>query len=458
MWPRRTGRPGRSARTRSRRAWTVVRVRGSRLPCATRTRVGGGSGGVRCEVTSASVTGPGFAAVARGSRGVGEDSPADAGGGEIAAPAGARPPGTGPNHDATATPAGARAQGAGAGRRTEPRHHRHPRRAPGAGRGTNHHHHHPRRPGRRARNPTTTPPPPHRGPGRAGAGRPNRDTTATPPGARPTGADSPNHDTTATPAAPGAGRRARNPTTTPPPPHRGPGRGARDRTAMATSASSLTHTRTRPTPGDPAHAPAPSARTPVPPAAPAPPVTAPGSAAPVAPAAPQPPRPAPRAPGGHGALRARALPRRLAVHHHRRAVAHPGHRAPHRRRRGLRRRAVGRRAVPYLAHRLDTAAGLYRAGRVRVVLVTGDNSRDDYDEPDAMRAYLTEHGVPGRPRRRGLRRLRHLGLLRPREEDLRRGPGRPDQPGLPHPPGGGPVPGGRDRVLRRRGRRATRTT
>ncbi|MGW7256267.1 SanA/YdcF family protein [Streptomyces sp. NPDC054834] len=50
---------------------------------------------------------------------------------------------------------------------------------------------------------------------------------------------------------------------------------------------------------------------------------------------------------------------------------------------------------PYLAHRLDAAVKLYRAGRVRVVLVTGDNSRDDYDEPDAMRAYLTERGVPG---------------------------------------------------------------
>ncbi|WP_046729891.1 SanA/YdcF family protein [Streptomyces humi] len=50
---------------------------------------------------------------------------------------------------------------------------------------------------------------------------------------------------------------------------------------------------------------------------------------------------------------------------------------------------------PYLAHRLDAAATLYRAGRVRVVLVTGDNSREDYDEPDAMRAYLTRHGVPG---------------------------------------------------------------
>ncbi|TLS46447.1 hypothetical protein FE633_09000 [Streptomyces montanus] len=49
---------------------------------------------------------------------------------------------------------------------------------------------------------------------------------------------------------------------------------------------------------------------------------------------------------------------------------------------------------PYLAHRLDTAARLYREGRIEVVLVTGDNSREDYDEPDAMRTYLTRHGVP----------------------------------------------------------------
>ncbi|MFE1949421.1 vancomycin high temperature exclusion protein [Streptomyces sp. NPDC059524] len=51
---------------------------------------------------------------------------------------------------------------------------------------------------------------------------------------------------------------------------------------------------------------------------------------------------------------------------------------------------------PYLAHRLDAAAELYRTGRVRAVLVTGDNSTEDYDEPDAMRDYLTRHGVPGR--------------------------------------------------------------
>ena len=51
---------------------------------------------------------------------------------------------------------------------------------------------------------------------------------------------------------------------------------------------------------------------------------------------------------------------------------------------------------PYLAHRLDTAAQLYAAGRVEVVLVTGDNGRTDHDEPTAMRAYLVRHGVPDR--------------------------------------------------------------
>ncbi|MFJ3902395.1 vancomycin high temperature exclusion protein [Streptomyces sp. NPDC090025] len=53
------------------------------------------------------------------------------------------------------------------------------------------------------------------------------------------------------------------------------------------------------------------------------------------------------------------------------------------------------RPTPYLAHRLDAAAELYRTGKVKVLLVTGDNSRTEYDEPSAMRAYLTARGVPG---------------------------------------------------------------
>ena len=51
---------------------------------------------------------------------------------------------------------------------------------------------------------------------------------------------------------------------------------------------------------------------------------------------------------------------------------------------------------PYLAHRLDAAAALYRSGRTEVVLVSGDNGRVGYDEPTAMRAYLVAHGVPDR--------------------------------------------------------------
>jgi vancomycin permeability regulator SanA len=48
-----------------------------------------------------------------------------------------------------------------------------------------------------------------------------------------------------------------------------------------------------------------------------------------------------------------------------------------------------------LARRLDTAADLYFAGKVDVVLVTGDNSVEHYNETDTMRAYLVDAGVPG---------------------------------------------------------------
>ncbi|MGI5156760.1 SanA/YdcF family protein [Microbispora sp. CA-102843] len=47
-----------------------------------------------------------------------------------------------------------------------------------------------------------------------------------------------------------------------------------------------------------------------------------------------------------------------------------------------------------LSARLDIAAELYRTGRVRALLLSGDNSRRDYDEPSIMRGYLISHGVP----------------------------------------------------------------
>lgn len=49
---------------------------------------------------------------------------------------------------------------------------------------------------------------------------------------------------------------------------------------------------------------------------------------------------------------------------------------------------------PYLKGRLDTAKRLYDAGKVRAILVSGDNGDDHYNEPDGMRNYLIRRGVP----------------------------------------------------------------
>lgn len=51
---------------------------------------------------------------------------------------------------------------------------------------------------------------------------------------------------------------------------------------------------------------------------------------------------------------------------------------------------------PYLASRLDVALSLWRAHKIKVFLVSGDNSRPSYNEPKAMRDYLEAHGVPRR--------------------------------------------------------------
>jgi vancomycin permeability regulator SanA len=48
----------------------------------------------------------------------------------------------------------------------------------------------------------------------------------------------------------------------------------------------------------------------------------------------------------------------------------------------------------FLAARLDLARRLFEAGKVKVILVSGDNMAPEYNEPDAMRAYLIKAGVP----------------------------------------------------------------
>lgn len=47
-----------------------------------------------------------------------------------------------------------------------------------------------------------------------------------------------------------------------------------------------------------------------------------------------------------------------------------------------------------LAERVDAAIDLYQLGRVPKILMTGDNSRPDYDEVTAMRDYAVERGIP----------------------------------------------------------------
>lgn len=47
-----------------------------------------------------------------------------------------------------------------------------------------------------------------------------------------------------------------------------------------------------------------------------------------------------------------------------------------------------------LRDRVDTAVALYKAGKVDKLLMSGDNSIDDYNEPGAMVARAIELGVP----------------------------------------------------------------
>jgi vancomycin permeability regulator SanA len=48
----------------------------------------------------------------------------------------------------------------------------------------------------------------------------------------------------------------------------------------------------------------------------------------------------------------------------------------------------------YLKGRLELAYQLWKAGKVKAILVSGDNGEAHYNEPDVMRAYLIAKGVP----------------------------------------------------------------
>jgi SanA protein len=54
----------------------------------------------------------------------------------------------------------------------------------------------------------------------------------------------------------------------------------------------------------------------------------------------------------------------------------------------------GGRLSPILRDRMDTAVALYRLGKVQKLLVSGDNSTFNYNEPGAMYDYAVAQGIP----------------------------------------------------------------
>ena len=48
----------------------------------------------------------------------------------------------------------------------------------------------------------------------------------------------------------------------------------------------------------------------------------------------------------------------------------------------------------YFLHRIDAAEALYKVGKIKYILISGDNSRKDYSEPDVMRDSLIARGIP----------------------------------------------------------------
>ncbi|HEY5442410.1 MAG TPA: ElyC/SanA/YdcF family protein [Candidatus Saccharimonadales bacterium] len=50
--------------------------------------------------------------------------------------------------------------------------------------------------------------------------------------------------------------------------------------------------------------------------------------------------------------------------------------------------------TPYLQHRIETAVQLYKAHRTNILLMSGDNSVVNHNEPLVMRSYAMKLGVP----------------------------------------------------------------
>jgi len=61
---------------------------------------------------------------------------------------------------------------------------------------------------------------------------------------------------------------------------------------------------------------------------------------------------------------------------------------------GTGRSVNGRHENPFFTYRMEAAAALYHAGKIKHILVSGDNSSVNYNEPRDMRKKLMALGVP----------------------------------------------------------------
>jgi len=48
----------------------------------------------------------------------------------------------------------------------------------------------------------------------------------------------------------------------------------------------------------------------------------------------------------------------------------------------------------FYKYRIEAAVSLYKAGKVKYILISGDNSREGYDEPTSMKEDLMKAGIP----------------------------------------------------------------
>ncbi|MGE4514189.1 MAG: vancomycin high temperature exclusion protein [Chryseobacterium sp.] len=48
----------------------------------------------------------------------------------------------------------------------------------------------------------------------------------------------------------------------------------------------------------------------------------------------------------------------------------------------------------YFYNRIYAAVELYKSGKIQYIIVSGDNSRKEYNEPEDMQLALMEHGIP----------------------------------------------------------------